>query len=57
MIGRPFFKSGGTNNPVYLPQTTPEQNKECVNQQNTVYHKCCPQFLSYNLGGTSHEQP
>ena len=36
---------------------TPEQNKEGVNQQNTVYHKCCPQFLSYNLGGTSNEQP
>ena len=29
-------KSSGTINPVYLPQTTPEQNKEGVNQQNTV---------------------
>ena len=29
-------KSSGTINPVYLPQTTPEQYKESVNQQNTV---------------------
>ena len=50
-------KSGGTINPVYLPQTTPEQYKECVNQQNTVNHNSCPIFLSCNLGGTSHEQP
>ena len=42
-------KSSGTINPVYLPQTTPEQNKEGVNQQNTVYHKSCPIFLSCNL--------
>ena len=28
---------------------TPEQHKECVNQQNTVYHKFCPIFLSCNL--------
>ena len=41
---------------VSTPRTL-EQRKECVNQQNTVYHKCCPQFLSYNLGGRSHEQP
>ena len=34
-------KSSGTINPVYLPQTTPEQNKECVNQQNTVSHNSC----------------
>ena len=26
-------KSGGTINPVYLPQTTPEQYKESVNQK------------------------
>ena len=35
-------KPSGTINPVYLPQTTPEQNKECVNQQNTVYFNSCP---------------
>ena len=35
-------KSSGTINPVYLPQTTPEAYKECVNQQNTVYHNSCP---------------
>ena len=35
-------KPSGTINPVYLPQTTPEQNKEGVNQQNTVYHNSCP---------------
>jgi len=50
-------KSSGTINPVYLPQTTPEQYKERVNQKNTVYHNSCPIFLSCNLGGTSHEQP
>ena len=33
---------------------TPEQHKECVNQQNTVYHKFCPIFLSCNLWGASH---
>ena len=33
---------------------TPERHKECVNQQNTVYHKFCPQFVSCNLGGTFH---
>ena len=35
-------KSSGTINPVYLPHKTPEQHKECVNQQNTVYFKSCP---------------
>ena len=52
-------KSGGTINPVYLPQTTPEQYKESVNQKTlsiSVYHKSCPIFLSCNLGGASHEQ-
>jgi len=49
-------KSSGTINPVYLPQTTPEQYEECVNQQNTVCHKCYPSFLSCYFGGTSHEQ-
>ena len=34
-------KSSGTINPVYLPRT-PEQSKEGVNQQNTVYHEFCP---------------
>ena len=42
-------KSSGTINPVYLPHKTPEQHKECVNQQNTVYHKFCPRFLSCKL--------
>ena len=27
---------------MYLPQTTPEQYKESVNQQNTVYLNSCP---------------
>ena len=35
-------KSSGTINPVYLPHKTPEQHKECVNQQNTVYFNSCP---------------
>ena len=37
MFGTPFFKTNPEEpiNPVYLPQTTPEQHKECVNQQNT----------------------
>ena len=58
MFGRPFFKTNpaGTINPVYLPQTTPEQYKERVDQKNAVYHKSCPIFLSCDLGGTSHEQ-
>ena len=47
-------KPSGTINPVYLPQTTPEAYKECVNQQNTVYHNSCPIFLSCNLGWTFH---
>ena len=47
-------KSSGTINPVYLPQATPEQHKECVNQQNTVNHNSCPILLSCNFGGTSH---
>ena len=47
-------KSSGTINPVYLPQTTPEQNKEGVNQKNTVYHNSSPIFLSCNLGRTFH---
>ena len=50
-------KSSGTINPVYLPRKTPEHYKDRVNQQNTVNRNSCPRFLSYNLGGTSHEQP
>ena len=48
-------KSSGTINPVYLPHKTPEQHKECVNQQNTVYHNSqqLPKILSCNFGGTS----
>ena len=46
-------KPSGTINRVYLPQTTPEAYKECVNQQNTVNHKSCSRFLSCNFGGTS----
>ena len=41
-------KSSGPINLVYLPQTTPEQYKERVNQ-NTVNHISCPQFLSCSL--------
>ena len=39
-------KSSGTINPVYLPHKTPEQHKECVNKQNTVYLNSCPN-MSY----------
>ena len=35
-------KPSGTISPVYLPQTTPEQHKECVNQKNAV---CLSQIL------------
>ena len=50
-------KSSGTINPVYLPRQAPEQYEECVNQQNTVCHKCYPSFLScYCRRRTSHEQ-
>ena len=51
-------KSSGTINPVYLPHKTPEQHKECVNQQNTVYHNSqqLPKILSCNFGGTSQWQ-
>ena len=40
---------------VSTPRTL-EQHKECVNQQNTVYHKFCPRFLSCSFEGTSDEQ-
>ena len=49
-------KPSGTINPVYLPHKTPEQHKECVNQQNTVNHNSCPILFCCNFGGTSHEQ-
>ena len=53
----PFSKQILRNyQPCVSTPKTPEQHKECVNQQNTVYHKFCPIFLSCNLGGTSHEQ-
>ena len=38
-------KASGTINPVSTPKT-PEQHKECVNQQNTVYLNSCPN-MSY----------
>ena len=42
-------KSSGTINPVYLPHKTPEQHKECVNQQNTVYFNSSPICLILQL--------
>ena len=57
LFGRPLFKQTRRNyQPGVSTPRTPEQNKEGVNQQNTVYHKIYPRFSSYNLGGTSHEQ-
>ena len=54
----PFSKQTLRNfQPCVSTPKTPEQHKECVNQQNTVYLNSCPIFLSCNLGGTSHEQP
>ena len=50
----PFSKHSGTINPYVSTPKTPEQHKECVNQQNTVYHNSCPILLSCNFGGTSH---
>ena len=48
-------KRSGTINPVYLPQTTPEQHKECVNQKSTVcLSQLLPNILSCNLGRTFH---
>ena len=53
----PFSKQILRNyQPCVSTPKTPEQHKECVNQQNTVYHNSCPIFLSCNLGGSSHEQ-
>ena len=53
----PFAKQILRNyQPCVSTPRTPEQNKERVNQQNTVYHKSCPISLSCNFGGTSHLQ-
>ena len=52
----PFSKQILRNYPCVSTPRTPEQNKEGVNQQNTVNHNSCPILLSCNLGGTSHEQ-
>ena len=53
----PFSKQILRNyQPCVSTPKTPEQHKECVNQQNTVNHNSCPILLSYNLWGTSHEQ-
>ena len=39
----PFSKQTLRNyQPCVSTPKTPEQHKECVNQQNTVYHKFCP---------------
>ena len=45
-------KPSGTINPVYLPQTTPEEYKERVIQKNTVCLNSCP--ISCYFKGTSH---
>ena len=43
MFGRPFFKTNPQElSTLCIYPKTPEQHKECVNQQNTVYHKFCP---------------
>ena len=53
----PFSKQTLRNyQPCVSTPKTPEHHKERVNQKNTVNHNSCPRFLSYNLGGTSHEQ-
>ena len=38
-------KSGGTINPVYLPQTTPEQNKEGVNKNTLSISNLAQYFI------------
>ena len=58
MFGRPFFKT----NPQELStlRIYPENSwttQRMRQSKNTIYHKFCPVFLSYNLGGTSHERP
>ena len=42
-LEHPFSKQILRNyQPCVSTPKTPEQHKECVNQQNTVYHKFCP---------------
>ena len=58
LFGRPFFKT----NPQELSTLCiyPKQllnNTKNVSIKNTAYPKSCPQFLSCNLWGASHEQP
>ena len=51
----PFSKQILRNyQPCVSTPKTPEQHKESVYQQNTVYLNSSPIFLSCNLGGTSH---
>ena len=46
----PFSKQTLRNyQPCVSTPKTPEQHKECVNQQNTVYHKFCPHFFPVAL--------
>ena len=47
LFGRPFSKQTLRNyQPCVSTPKTPEQHKECVKQQKTVYHKSCPN-MSY----------
>ena len=56
-LADPFSKQILRNyQPCVSTPRTPEQHKECVNQQNTVSHKFRPRFLSYSFEGTSDEQ-
>ena len=55
-LEHPFSKQILRNyQPCVSTPKTPEQHKECVNQK-TLSITTLAQFLSYNLGGTSHEQ-
>ena len=46
----PFSKQILRNyQPCVSTPKTPEQHKERVNQNNTVYHKCCPRFFILQL--------
>ena len=42
-------KSSGTINPLYLPQTTPEQHKECVNQKKHCQSQLMPNTFILQL--------
>ena len=43
LFGRPFFKTNPQElSTLCIYPKTPEQHKECVNQQNTVYFNSCP---------------